>query len=157
MPSTYTPIATAALSSASSISFTSIPSTYTDLYLVMRGNTNGPIINVKYNNDTGSNYSSTIMWGNGSSAASARYSESWIYVIPGGSGDDQVSLFLNVQNYSNTTTFKTSIARANIPDASVNASVQLWRNTAAINRVDLILSGVGTITGTATLYGIKSA
>ncbi len=154
---TYTPIATTTLSSASTISFTSIPSTYTDLYVVIRGVTNGPIIKIQYNADTGSNYSSTLIWGDGSSAASARYSEAWTYVIPGGSASDQLSLLVNIQNYSNTTTYKTSIARANVPDASTTASVQLWRSTSAINRVDFLLSGAGTITGTASLYGITAA
>ena len=76
MPVTYTPIATYnGDGSATTITFSSIPQTYTDLVLVM------PIFttvnaneSVRINGDTGNNYSSTWITGNGSTAASSRLS-----------------------------------------------------------------------------------
>lgn len=154
MPKTYEPIATQSPSGAASVSFTSIPSTYTDLYVVFTGTTGGGNTKLEYNGDTASNYSCTVLYGNGSSATSARYSFAWIYVIP---DTTQIMFRVNIQNYSNTTTFKSSVSRADIASASTTGAVQLWRSTAAINRVDLIASGAGTFTGTFTLYGIKAA
>lgn len=154
MTVTYSQIATVTSSGGTSISFTSIPSNYTDLQLVFVGATGAGICKVEYNGDTASNYSSTLIWGDGSSVSSSRYSVGWTFVIPGGVSDLVVQR-INIQNYANTTTFKTSITRADISTASTTASVQLWRSTSAINRVDLISSGTyGSYT--ASLYGIKA-
>ena len=74
MPTTYEPIATQTLgSAAATITFSSIPATYTDLRLVLVGTSTisaNPKIN--FNSDTATNYSQTILSGNGSVANSAR-------------------------------------------------------------------------------------
>jgi hypothetical protein len=157
MAFTYEPIATQSLAGAGSVSFTSIPSGYTDLYAVVRGVVPGPIMKIQYNGDTAANYSVAIMWGNGGGVAVTRYSEGWIFVISGGSGADEDIALVNIQNYSNTTTYKTSLSRAGAADATDTTAVQLWRSTAAINRVDFVLSSASFTNGTATLYGIKAA
>ena len=75
--STYTPIRTQTLSSVTaSVTFSSLPQDYTDLILVINGGHNSTLgygLNVRLNNDTGSNYSSTALRGNGSIADSFRY------------------------------------------------------------------------------------
>jgi hypothetical protein len=157
MAFTYEPIATQSLAGAGSVSFTSIPSGYTDLYAVVRGVIPGAILKMQYNGDTASNYSTILMWGNGSGSTSTRYSEAWVFVISGGSGADEDIALINIQNYSNTTTYKTSLSRAGAADATDTTGSQLWRSTAAINRVDFVLSSSTFTNGTATLYGIKAA
>ena len=157
--STYTPIATTTLgSAAASYTFSSIPSTYTDLVLVFNGSTtSGNLMRIRLNGDTGSNYSVTMLWGTGSSAVSARYSDSWVWAIPDGAGAMQNAI-LNFQNYSNTTTYKTTLTRASLPGASVTAAVSLWRSTAAINSIEVALSSNEYSAGsTFTLYGIAAA
>ncbi len=77
MTKTYVPISTTTLgSNASTVSFSSIPGTYTDLVIVMgvisTSNT-GHYVYLQYNGDTGSNYSTTILTGTGSSAVSTRF------------------------------------------------------------------------------------
>jgi hypothetical protein len=156
MPTTFEPIATQSLSGAGSVSFTSIPQTYTDLYAVVRGVVPGAIMKLQYNGDT-ANYQTTLLWGNGSGVALARYGEAWIFVISGGSGADEDTALINIQNYSNTTTYKTSLSRAGAYDATTTTGAQLWKSTAAINRVDFVLSSATFTNGTATLYGIKAA
>ena len=162
--STYTPIATTTASAASSYTFSSIPSTYTDLILVVTAkNSNaGTSANnwrFQFNGDTGSNYSDTFLTGNGSSASSSRdSSQAEIYwgASNQASNSDSVSI-AHIMNYANTTTYKTMIARGNSAEAFTCASVGLWRSTAAINSIKIYSGGASTFTGTLTLYGIAAA
>jgi hypothetical protein len=165
MAATYTPLATTTASAASSISFTSISSAYTDLIIVttMKNSVAGTGINnfrVRFNNDTGSNYSDTLLYGNGSTAASARDSSSTVMYAGlmgnASSTDEPVSIF-HIMNYANSTTYKTLLSRGNSAANFVYATVGLWRSTSAINRVDLFMDSPYTITGTATLYGLAAA
>jgi hypothetical protein len=168
MPATYDPIATQTVgSSVASITFSSIPSTYTDLVFVCSGGqvSGGDNLYLRFNSDSGTNYSMTELYGNGSSAFSARttnQNNAWLqYSIGGGSTAGQ-SYIANIMNYSNTTTFKTMIDRANQPDFTypgVGAYVNLWRNTAAISSILLGRSGGGDLLAgsVVTLYGIKAA
>jgi hypothetical protein len=166
--STYTPIATTTLGSAvSSYTFTSIPSTYTDLVLVIAGtvSVNGEGIVMQYNGDTSTIYSYTYLYGTGSSAASARQTGRGYAAINWGtafSSTEQSNAVVNIQNYANTTTYKTALSRSNNPNGSsfqgTEALVSLWSNTAAITSI-LVKSGSGNLnTGfTLTLYGIAAA
>lgn len=164
MPSTYTPIATQTLgSSAASVTFSSIPSTYTDLVLILNlksvsGSTAYP--RIVYNSDTGSNYSVTYITGDGSTATSGRTSNSPGY-ITGYTVESSTEFNFNgiyhIQNYSNTTTNKTLIGRCNNATGHTEAIVTLWRNTAAISNIDVTNSNANFAIGcTFTLYGIKS-
>jgi hypothetical protein len=169
MASTYTPIATQALStSASSVTFNSIPSTYTDLVLVITAKNVSSAsvrLDLTFNSDTSSNYSTTRMYGNGSTASSDRFSNATaidIGFLPGSSGNGFGLVVCNIQNYSNTTTNKTCIYRWNSQAATsgnqyVTAGVGLWRNTSAITAIRLVFAGDTIDTGsTFTLYGIKA-
>jgi hypothetical protein len=61
-------------------------------------------------------------------------------------------------NYSNTTTYKTILERANQPQAVTNSIVGLWRSTSAISTITMTTSS-GTVSAgsTFTLYGILKA
>lgn len=166
MAATYEPIATTTLGSAqSSITFSSISSAYTDLIAVFNGSNDGTTqYFMQLGNgsaDTGSNYSTTILDGNGSSAASARYTNDTVgiradYYATGG-GNKKISIF-QIQNYANTTTYKTVLVRSALPATEVVAGVGLWRSTSAINVVKFTCtSGYYESGSTFTLYGIKAA
>jgi hypothetical protein len=70
---------------------------------------------------------------------------------------------IQIQNYANTTTHKTSISRTAVPSTGYGlaATIGLWRNTNAINEITFVLLGGGSTTfksGTVfTIYGIKAA
>jgi hypothetical protein len=159
MPSTYEPIATQTLGSAtSSVTFSSIPGTYTDLVLVSSGTTSADVdVFVTFNGDTGANYSRTFLLGDGSSAASGRStgvsSYGGIYFLT-----SQSNNITQVMNYSNSTTYKTALSRNTAPAVVTTALVGLWRSTAAITSMTLT-TGSGTLStgSTFTLYGIKAA
>ena len=161
MPSTYTPIATTTLgSSASSYTFNSIPSTYTDLVLVSTFNGSGFTWSTRVGNgsaDSGANYSITRLYGTGSAADSNRYS-SETYFTGNITGATAANSIIQINNYSNTTTFKPSLNRFNDAGAIVFAIVGLWRNTAAIDTLQIIANSGSLPAGsTFTLYGIKAA
>lgn len=163
MAITYEPIATQTLgSAAANVTFSSIPSTYTDLVLVAAitaGNTGDGFL--RFNSDTGSNYSDTVVRGNGTAASSVRDTNAaGIDIGPTSviTGSEVGAVKIQIQNYSNSTTFKTSLIRFDEATNFVNAIVGLWRNTNAITSIDIVSrSGTWGVSSTFTLYGIKAA
>jgi hypothetical protein len=158
--SAYEVISTQTLDSAiSSVTFGSIPQTYTDLVLVAReivsadGETR-----LNFNSDTGTNYSSTLLWGQGVSAYSFRYT-SITGAFAGYSYASGIkTTIINLQNYSNTTTNKTLICRASESGTEAMLTSSLWRNTAAISTIAIgRTAGNFSISSVFTLYGIKAA
>jgi hypothetical protein len=163
MPTTYEPIQTYTLgSAAASIDFTSIGSAYTDLRIVLTGTSStGNSIRARFNSDSGTNYSTTILFGNGSSATTSQSTGlAHIFITNGSSTTIPLMATLDIFSYAGST-FKTSLAtqsRDENGSGVVGNSVQLWRNTAAITNISLFLSSGNLQTGTiATLYGIKNA
>jgi hypothetical protein len=160
MPSTYSPIATVTASgSTNSVTFSSISGSYTDLIAVVAGatSTSAQGIKLRFNGDSGSNYSRTAVFGTGSSAGSTRDTsvtsiDVFFY------GTTEAIGICNVMNYSNTTTFKTSISRGNDAASATNAIASLYRSTSAITSMEFFITSGNFATGsTFTLYGVKSA
>ena len=154
--STYSTIATTTTSgSTSTVTFSSIASTYTDLIVQYTATNSGTFFTIRFNNDSSALYSNTSVYGDGTSAFSAR-------------GSGQTSLFgrgtadetnqMHIMNYSNTTTFKTTLFAERKAAVVAQEKVCLYRSTSAIDRIDFI-SGSGNIAagGIFTLYGISAA
>lgn len=166
MPQTYEPIATTTLGSATgTITFSSIPSTYTDLILVASLiPASGAYHYLRINGDTSSNYSHTRITGSGSAAQSAR---------SGFNNEGFVAFDYNTNNYSKPvlyklqflnyagSTFKTYFAEASMDtngSGTVIRTVGLWRSTSAITTLALVqATGTWSAGSTATLYGIARA
>lgn len=163
--STYIPIATYTTSgSQASYTFSSISGAYTDLVLVANydsATSGNQSLNMRFNGDTATNYSYTILRGSGAAAQSARDSnESRIYCGSSSTGTTNIAsnAIIQIQNYSNSTTYKTALIRDNNPDYYVFANVGLWRSTVAITSITLYQSSYNFINGTTfALYGIKAA
>ena len=134
---TYEAIATTTLgSTASSVTFSSIPATYTDLVLVSAPIGNGDAqVNMTFNNDTSAFYSDTLIAGNGSTVTAYR-------AIQGAS--------IPLDYYFSVTT--------GVASKSAMAVVGLWPFTSAINRIDLTATSSTFAAGSVfSLYGIKAA
>lgn len=170
---TYTPIATTTLgSSTASVTFGTgsplsgnIPSTYTDLILIINGGITvvNYSIRAQFNGDTTTVYSQTSLAGNGTTVTSDRASgAASISVVGGTNGIPANTLetigIVNVMNYSNTTTYKTVLTRTASAAKTVEELVGLWRSTAAITQITLF-SGSGNLYAgtTLSLYGILAA
>ena len=159
---TYTPIATQTLGSASSsVSFSSIPDTYTDLILIIDGTVGSNCgIQMRFNSDSGSNYSFTRMTGDGSSASSDRSSSATFMELGFYVSSTRNMNIVQIMNYANTSTFKTVLNRANAQSVNIGAQayVELWRKTPeTINAISLSASGNFSTGSTFTLYGIAAA
>jgi hypothetical protein len=164
--STYTPIATTTLGSATStVTFSSISGSYTDLrFIINYGLSTVTSARLKINSDSSTNYSYTGIRGNGTNATSYRSSSSNIGTFAFNIFPDNTlsgNAIIDFQNYSNTTTNKTWLSRSNAIGGSyagAEALVGLWRQTSALSSVEFSLDAGQYITGsTFTLYGIASA
>ena len=165
MAATYEPIATTTVAvAASSITFSSIPSTYTDLRLiVVPTSATNENFALRFNSDSGTNYSSTRLVGNGSAVSSANFANTTEIQLTS-------SFYINATPTLHTfdifsyagSTYKTflfdEISDMN-GSGGINKQVGLWRSTSAINNIYLFSQGVNlfAIGTTATLYGIKAA
>jgi len=162
MPATYEPIATQTLgSTASQVTFSSIPSTYTDFVLVSAPiGTGDAQMFIRFNNDSSSSYGYVLMASNGSSVVPyttgpvVNIGTDYFFSITTSGG---ITL-INVMNYANTTTYKTALIRANNATKSTITNVGTWQNTSAINRIDLFATSASFAAGSVfTIYGIKAA
>jgi len=161
MPATYEPIATQTLgSAASSVTFSSIPGTYTDLVVVMQYANSTILADVyfQFNSDTGSNYSRTQLYGTGTVAGSNRGSNETAFNGVGYVGTTLSQSISHIMNYSNATTYKTILVRQDSTVNNVGANIGLWRSTSAITSILIGYSSNNFIAGsTFTIYGIKAA
>ena len=154
----------------SNVSFTSIPSTYKHLQIRWTAATNDSNYNaliIRYNSDSGSNYSWHVLSGNGSSATTENNSSDTNIRSTGIPGTTQSNIFnggiCDILDYSNTSKYKTSRI-LNGTDANgsgyANLSSGLWINTSAISTVTIApITGGGLLAQHSkfALYGIKGA
>jgi hypothetical protein len=161
MPKTYEPISTQTVASAvASVTFGSIPQTYTDLVLITSGtSTGGAQMTLRLNGAT-SGYESVVLSGNGSSADGRRITG--LTYIQLGYHDyftgSQTVAITQINNYTNTNTHKTVLNRTSNAPVGVGFSVGLYANTSAITTFDALPLASTWATGTVfTLYGIKAA
>jgi len=162
---TYEPIATQTLgSAASSITFSSIAASWTDLrvvFVVTETAANQPYF--QFNSDTASNYSQTNLSANGSTAYSNRNSNTTrIFFDINENYSTTIPALATIDVFSYTSSnYKTSLVTSSL---DLNGSgylarvTGLWRSTSAITSITIADAGTTFKAGTiATLYGIKNA
>lgn len=162
---TYEAIATYTVTSTQgAITFSSIPSTYTDLVIVGSVLGNGSTsVNFYFNGDTASNYSYIPLDGSGASTASPRQNNTGGIQFAGWSSNlnsttSPSTMVANIMSYKNTNVYKTAIVRSmalGSASSCVSAFTGTWRSTAAINSITINSSFLaGTV---YSLYGIAAA
>lgn len=159
--------------SSGSITFSSIPSTYKSLQLRIIGQNTGGfpsgIPAIRFNGDTGANYSAHNLLGNGS-AVSAGGAANRTYIDNAGTRIVPWSAVTNVMwvavidiiDYASTSKNKTArwFDGANSNGVSGYDRVELvsgnWRNTSAVNSITVLLTADSwTTTSQFALYGVK--
>jgi hypothetical protein len=164
MAITYEKIQSTTLSSANStITFSSIPATYTDLRLVVVPVGATGDLRIRFNSNTGSNYSNMYLAGTGTETNSGTYLNATSMILTNyntmsSTVPDMRSL--DLFSYAGST-YKTGLINEFVGrngSGSIAIAVGLWRQTDAINRMDLFTVGTEFQSGTtATIYGIKAA
>lgn len=159
MPATYDCIATITASGSTNVfTFSSISSNYTDLVIVgtFTNSQSGGSVTMRFNSDTGSNYSCTGMYGDGSSAVSFRATNATNIALGGTNPNTPINIW-NILNYSSTSVNKTVLVSHNEPSRLVVRGVGLWRNNSAISSIEITTQANLDSGNTITLYGIKAA
>lgn len=177
MASAYTLISSNVLSSsAGTVTFSSIPATYTDLVLKVnaRGSDTGNYLSVqlRFNGDTATNYSRTAIYGYspGGSFGSARGSSLSATTAMMSSNADSATAntFGNAEFYipsylvaQNKPLSSFGVAESNTGQGFMDATAHLWRNSAAVTSIT-ISPGFGSaynwLTGSSFyLYGISNS
>ena len=144
-------------SAQASVTFSSIPGTYKDLVLEIVGNaTSAGNLYWQFNGDTATNYSSTNMSGNGTSALSTRISSvANGYLDLSTSATSIASWTATLLSYANTNVNKTWLSRPSWAAGRAEALVGLWRSTAAVTTFT-VQSNVGNLASGSTfrLWGV---
>jgi len=165
MPTTYEPIATTTLgSAASSITFSTIASSWTDIKVIIvataASNANFAF---RFNSDSGSNYSRTRLAADGSTVTSSRNTNQTELQLTSSFniGTTPVMRTLDIFSYAGSTNKTVLFEEINDLNGSggLNKQVGLWRNTAAITSIYFFAQSATDFAAgtTATLYGIKNA
>lgn len=176
--STYVKVASTTLTATtSSITFANIPQGYTDLRVVVSGNqytsaSYGDHV-MRYNSDSGSNYSNYGMYSNttqGSSPVGNFYNTNTTSLTLGkmvdfnaGSNTWVSHTAVDILSYSNTTAYKTCLVSNSMIQSGdysfVGRFVNTWRNTGAITAISIhaITDPPFNVGVTVNIYGIKAA
>jgi len=153
-----------------SIEFTSIPSTFTDLQVVysVRESQAGSMLDLNfYFNNSTSGYSERMIYGTGSAAASASTSGGLFNWGVGTGSSATSNTFASGQfyipNYAGSNNKSMSgdyVGETNATAANAQLHAGLWSNSAAITSIQIKpQSSSGTLVqySTAYLYGVKNA
>lgn len=170
MANTYFPIASTTVGSGgtTTIEFTSIPQTYTDLIIKVSARMDRAVtrqsLNVWFNNSTGSWVGRRFAAYDTSSLLSDTASTTY-YQIPQGTGTNATaSTFSNsefyIPNYTGSTNksiISDSVTENNSTTSwIVDLGIGFWSNTSAITSIKIDGNGFNFLQySTATLYGIK--
>lgn len=170
MAATYEPIATTTTTSNASgniHTFSSIPSTYTDLVLVIAADVSsspGYGTGIRFNGDSGNNYGQNYMTGSGTSAtANARSAQNAMYLSYAvGAGGSVPNIYIaSIHNYASSNVRKSAVIKAAVFDTTypgVEVTVGVWDSTSPITSITYISPTSVIASGsTLTLYGIKAA
>lgn len=165
-PTAFESIATAT-PTGTSVTFSSIPSTYQHLQLRFNvWSDNFSVVGMRFNSDTGSNYAFHFLRGGGSSVLAEGYVNSNRIDLHAGQtiyyNDNTMSVgIVDIHDYASTTKNKTSRTfwgKDNNGSGVILLGSGLWMNTSAITSITLYLdTGSYQSPATISLYGIKGA
>jgi len=169
MATTYTLISSVTVGSggAATMSFTSIPATYTDLLIKLstRDTISQTSANIKITfNSSSSGYSERLLIGTGSIAASLNQSTTFLNYIYGTAALDTASTFGNgevyIPNYAgsnNKSISADTVTENNDTFAYCALDAGLWSDSAAITSITIAAATNFAQYSTAYLYGISNA
>ena len=154
----FTQLATGNLSGSASVTISSISGSYRHLYVYVIGiQAAGGIPSLRFNGDTGNNYSGT----NNNSTLNVYNGQSMVRMTDGTISSSANSDFASayISNYYLSTTRKailTQSTRAGTNSYDGSQGYGNWNDTSAITSIDITNTGGHSFTGgTYTLFGVK--
>ena len=166
MANTYTLISSNTLTTtAASVTFSSIPATYTDLKVIVsaRANYGDPGVNLYVQfNSSATGYTSRQIFANGANRYSYTGNYDQQYVNDSGSTANTFSnTEIYIPNYASAnykSNSSDSATENNTTTAYLSMAANLWSNTAAISSINLAPSGGSFVQYSSFyLYGIKNS
>jgi hypothetical protein len=165
--STWEKIATITKSTAGTIDFTSIPSTYTDIMVTgqLRGTGAGAAINCwyRFNGDAGANYLDARAYatagGSFGNDTTNNLTENYIGALHGAGATAGffTPINLHINGYANSSIFRHSFLMQTSWGYEGIYRQGVWKNTsAAINRITFLTGASFEVGSTLTLWGIKA-
>jgi hypothetical protein len=160
MTAKFTVLGNTTLATASaSVTFSSIPSGYKDLVVIVDalGSGGDAAIFLRFNSDTGSNYSYVTMSGNGSTSNSTNGTLSFVLSGIAATTTQRAIANHQISDYSTTNKHKTLLTRGNNANGlGTYAVASRWANTAAINAIEVYTgSNSYAIGSTFRLLGVN--
>jgi hypothetical protein len=158
---TYVALANITLSSSTnSVTFSSIPATYRDLVLVIDDArcTNNQQFNMRFNGDTGTNYSWAGAFAIGSSIVGDSQAAPLAIFRMGNINSTSSSHVTNIMDYSATDKHKTALTRStNVGASSTWMFANRYTSTSVVTSISIVTLGDPMLSGmSACLYGIAS-
>lgn len=157
MPSAIIPLQNIILvSTATSVTFGSIPATMRDLKIVVNAATSTQgNLQIRVNNDSGNNYSQVRMsaYNGGTNSTSIITNSLVTNVATGLQPTSRATNIYEILDYSATDKHKSIICRAGHSD-EIDLIVARWANTAAITSVTILPGSTFAVGSSFSLYGV---
>ena len=150
--------------SGASVTISSIPTTYKDLHLVIRGvrpATDGTDVLMRWNGDSATRY---VRINGFTSVGSQNFSTAWgsLKIVDDmDNGTDTGLVWVHIQDYANATTWKSFWGYSAVSDHTTPANLDFnfyagtYNQTPAITSITLLPGSGNWTSGTAYLYGVK--
>ena len=168
MPNTYTLIEkiTVGAAGASDVTFTNIPQTYTDLYIIASARTNlsgsaSDNIYMQFNGSTAANYDFKRLLGDGSTASSSGAASNAKYFLMGSlsAANATANTFGSLQSYipnytgsSKKSGSNEGVAESNATAVAMSINATLWNLTDAITSIKLLSYDAANFVQYSTFY-----
>lgn len=159
----YFPIASYTVPSGgvSSITFGGLPQTFT--HLQIRGMYAQSVSNytgIRFNGDTGNNYTIHVLQGNGSAASAAAYTSRSDTAIGDSSSTSFGSFITDILDYANLTKYKTQRTLYGVDSNGGGAILftsGLWQSTTAINSITFTATSGASFSqySNISIYGVN--
>lgn len=138
----------------SSVTFSSIPSTYKHLKIMCQGVSSTPAsLQTTFNEDGGNNYSWSYILGTNNNLVQSALLSSRTSLAIGQFSSDIGGIVADILNYSGAIFGKNVISNSNIGNKVYNIQGS-WSGTDAINRIDISVSGSLSAGCIFSLYGM---
>jgi hypothetical protein len=165
LPTSYESIASVTPSGTNTVTFSSIPSNFTTLQIrASFGDAAENSLQMRFNGDTGSNYQSSSLEGNGTTVTgNAGYSETTMSIAFRGQGASTSASFLagaiiDIPKYSTSGTYKTCLSSFGVNQnttGKMGFTTGVWFNTSVITSITITMAANYSSGTVFSLYGIR--